>query len=146
MIGRNLVYVSSSYVTSEEKLLQKGDILISTANSKALVGKVSIVKEMQTESTFGGFISSIRSSEFVLPEFLYYYLNSSFSQKRLSDISYQTTNIANIPNKELERFPIPLPTIPEQKAIIEILQRAERLKELRQEVDKKAEKLKNFCF
>ena len=42
----NLIYIPRSYIQNEKKLVRNNDILISIANSKELVGKVSFVDEV----------------------------------------------------------------------------------------------------
>lgn len=54
--------------------------------------------------------------------------------------------VPGINRKDIEKQRIPLPTLPEQKAIVEILQQAEKLKELRKKVDIKAKKLLQSIF
>jgi len=50
----------------------------------------------------------------------------------------QGANIKNIRKSALEDFAIPLPTIPEQRRIVDILSRAEGIVRLRREAQKKA--------
>lgn len=142
----DLIYIPESYVNSPHKLIQADDILISTANSRPLVGKVSLVTEVATKATFGGFISVIRASSMMDPYFLFAYLGSDASQARLSDISFQTTNIANLSIRELSRFPIPLPTLPEQREIVKILRQADHLRQLRSKADEESELLALATF
>lgn len=69
----DLLYIPKTYVKKPEKLLRANDILISTANSLELVGKVSFVDSVKTQSTFGGFIAAIRVFDLVIPKFLFYF-------------------------------------------------------------------------
>jgi type I restriction enzyme, S subunit len=142
----DLIYIPESYVKSPQKLIQVGDILISTANSHPLVGKVSFVDQLPINATFGGFISVLRASDLIDPYFLFAYLGSDVSQAKMSDISYQTTNIANLSIRELSKFPVPLPTLAEQHEIVRILRQANRLRQLRAEADKQSEALALATF
>ena len=76
----DLIYVPLSYVKNECKLLQENDILISMANSRELVGKVSLVNKLLLASTFGGFISVIRVFEPIDPGFIFWFLRSKPTQ------------------------------------------------------------------
>src|SRR3990172_8111937 len=71
----DLIFVPRSYVKTQDKLVRQNDVLISMANSRELVGKVSLVEHLPLSSTFGGFIAAIRAFETaILPRFLYHYL------------------------------------------------------------------------
>src|SRR6202035_4749699 len=53
----DLWHVPRQHVRREDQLVRVHDILISTANSLELVGKVALVRELRTEATLGAFIS-----------------------------------------------------------------------------------------
>jgi type I restriction enzyme, S subunit len=127
----DLIYVPESYVKSSDKLIKLNDILISTANSRPLVGKVAMVHKAQMSSTFGGFIAVIRTSKLLDPYFLFSYLGSNVVQTKLSNMALQTTNIANLTIQSIAKLPIPLPTLPEQNEIVNILRYADHLRKLR---------------
>jgi type I restriction enzyme S subunit len=57
---RDVLFIPRTLIRNEEQLLQEGYILISTANSDALVGKCVIVEGLQYPATLGGFISAFR--------------------------------------------------------------------------------------
>lgn len=142
----NLIFVPEKFIKRKSQNIKRNDILISTANSKKLVGKVALIDDVKMGSTFGGFISLIRASSLVEPYFLYAFLNSTESQAKFSDLSFQTTSIANLSLKELSRLSIPLPTLPEQREIVKILREADRLRQLRARVDEENDKLALAIF
>lgn len=143
----DLIYVPRKYVNADSKLVRRSDILISLANSANLVGKVSYVSDVPVESTFGGFISVIRSSELVLdPFYLYSYLNSRMVQELLHSRASQTTNIANLTTKDLTQVTIPLPPLPEQRRIVAILSKANELRQLRRQANARAQELLPALF
>ncbi len=53
----NLWFVPKEYLKRDEQLVKPLDILISTANSFELVGKVAQVHQVPVEATLGAFIS-----------------------------------------------------------------------------------------
>jgi type I restriction enzyme S subunit len=114
----DLLYVPESYVKTESQLIEMNDILISMANSRELVGKVSLVKRSDIRCTLGGFIASIRCKPNVLPEFLMILLRVPTIRAKLIDSSTQTTNIANISLGRLRPLEIRLPSLDEQSKII----------------------------
>ena len=115
---RDLWYVPRSYVKRDGQLVQQSDILISTANSYELVGKVAFVSELPEESTLGAFISIIRASAEILPKFLYYQLDSRSRQSALRELASTTTNISNVSTKKLKTLRICVAPKDEQRAII----------------------------
>jgi type I restriction enzyme S subunit len=142
----DLIYIPHSYARDENKKVRKNDILISIANSKDLVGKVAFVDEVEVEAVFGGFISIIRTTEFVDPYYLYSFLRATFTQEKLRSVSNQTTNIANLTAKEINRLPIPLPPLQEQRRVANILRQANIIRQDRVLADEKVEYLALSLF
>ena len=70
----DLWFVPSEHVKREEQYVRPGDILISTANSYQLVGKVALVTATPQPATLGAFISLIRPRSEVDSKFLYHQL------------------------------------------------------------------------
>jgi type I restriction enzyme S subunit len=119
-------------------MLQAGDTLISTANSKEMVGKCSFVSELLFEATLGGFIAAVRPHKHLInPGYLYNWLNSPDVQITLRRTARQTTNIANLPLSQVAKLKIPLPPNPEQEHIVTILDAAEELRWLREQADRR---------
>jgi type I restriction enzyme, S subunit len=118
----DLIYVDKEFLKGNEaKLIRSGDILMSTANSYTLVGKVVLVEELDQELAFGGFLLCIRPKKAVV-KFIYYYLRYLFLSGQIQRLSSQTTNIANLNGKKLENLPIPLPNEEEQQRIVKRLE------------------------
>ena len=113
----DLLYVSESFVKRSEQFAEKGDIVMSMANSRELVGKVAYIYNIPTGSaTFGGFLSVIRPYGFNAA-FLMSVLRSPNIKSNLIDSSSQTTNIANISLEKLNPLVISVPPIGEQNRI-----------------------------
>ena len=114
----DLIYVDKSYTKNNSaKLLKVGDIIMSSANSKELVGKTCYVSNVPFEMTFGGFVLVIRT-ENISKKYLFYFLRCEFLFGKFIDKSTQTVNIANINTKKLANYKIPLPPLNEQKRIV----------------------------
>lgn len=114
----NLIYVDRKYMKDNEaKLVREGDIIMSSANSLELVGKVSFVEYVPCPMTFGGFVLNIRARN-VLNWYLFYFLRSEFLAGHFIRESSQTTNIANINTKTLSAWKLPLPPRAEQARIV----------------------------
>jgi type I restriction enzyme S subunit len=114
----DLWYVPTSYVKRDNQFIQLWDILISTANSYELVGKVSLVSELPINATLGAFISVIRAQSELLPHFLYYQLAWRASQSALRELASTTTNISNISTKKLKTLQVRIAPKPEQQRIV----------------------------
>lgn len=143
----DLIYIPRHLVKDKERLLRKGDTLISTANSKDLVGKCAFIDELKFESTLGGFISAIRPNQkYIYPSFLFHYLTQASVRAYLKKVSRQTTNIANLSIPDLLNLRIPLPPLPIQKQIAEILEKADQAKQKRKEANKLTDEFLQSVF
>ena len=121
--------IPESFVKREDQYLKQGDLLVSTANSWNLVGKCCWVPELQWPATFGGFISVLRSDESLIsPRFLYYWFSSPQIQKTVRSFGRQTTNISNLNIDRCHRLSLFLPSLPEQRRISGILDKADALR------------------
>ena len=115
----DLWYVGNEYIKGNtEKLIRKNDIIMSSANSRELVGKVSYVQDIPEEMTFGGFVLNIRANEGILPFFLFLMLKTLYLKGYYLTIATQTTNIANLNTKILGDIEVLLPPLTEQERII----------------------------
>ncbi len=120
--------ISESFVKRDDQYLIPGDVLVSSANSWNLVGKCCWVPDLPGRSTFGGFISVLRSDpERVDPRYLFHWFASDRIQTTVRSFGQRTTNISNLNVDRCLRLPIPLPPLPKQRRIAEILDRAETL-------------------
>ena len=112
-------FIDKSYTkNNENKLLKINDIIMSSANSRELVGKTCLVKKIDTKFTFGGFVLVIRN-KFDYNKYIFYLLRNIFFKGYFRKISTQTTNIANINIALLEEIIIPLPPLAEQHRIVQ---------------------------
>jgi type I restriction enzyme S subunit len=117
---RTNFHVSSKY------FLSAGDILMSAASgSRAHVGKIAYIFE-DSDLCFGGFMTVIRSQERVNSRFLFHVLTSSSFRDYL-DAALSTSTINNINSTVLTGFKFPLPPLPIQRAIVEILDKLDAL-------------------
>jgi len=115
----DLWYVPESYVRRPDQIVHEKDILISTANSQELVGKVSLVRHMPARSTLGAFIALIRAPQPLDPRFAYYQIASPTIQAALRGASSTTTNISNISTRSLKATALSIAPLPEQRRIVE---------------------------
>lgn len=135
-----LIEESREYITEEAieasatNLVDKNSILITT---RVNVGKVAIAR---VPLCFSQDITAlvIKDSRLVVPEYLAFLLFAN----RESILRFDRgTTISGIRRNDLARFPVPLPTLPEQREIVKILRQADHLRQLRTEADKLSERL-----
>lgn len=116
---RDVMNIDSSLVKSDDKIVNNGDILISSANSLELLGKCCLVKNINYKATLGGFIVCGRANANILDEkYFYYFFSSESNQKRMRNLANKTTGIANLPIKKVEKEYIPIPSLSEQQRIV----------------------------
>ncbi|MCA9953873.1 MAG: restriction endonuclease subunit S [Anaerolineales bacterium] len=124
-------FIPLDRVKQEKQKLKYGDILVSTANSKELVGKSSFVDSLPFSSTFGAFVTVVRPNQNVVPYYLAKWMKTAEFLNSCYVACSNTTNISNLRVSELMAFEMPLPPLPEQQRIAGILARADRLRQLR---------------
>jgi type I restriction enzyme S subunit len=113
----DLIFIDEDFVGREDQWVQKGDTMISMANSYELVGKVALVRDVKEPATFGGFIAAVRP-HVLEPDYLYLVLRSPYMQARMRRTASQTTNIANISLGGMRPIPTPIPPKEEQSRIV----------------------------
>ena len=114
----SLWFIDKSFLKGNyNKLIRLGDIIMSTANSRELVGRSVIINTCDEEMTFGGFVTVIRTS-ILDPAFLQLFLKYKTMRGDFSKIATQTTNIANLNTKILSNVYISFPCLMEQKRIV----------------------------
>jgi type I restriction enzyme S subunit len=121
--------VDERFVRRTDQILEKGDLLVSSANSWNLVGKCCWIPDLPWRSTFGGFVSVLRPNRAkVDPTFLYRWFSSTRIQTAVRSFGQQTTNISNLNTDRCLKLPFPLPPLPEQRRIADILDKADALR------------------
>ena len=114
-------YIPVSYARNANQFLQSGDILVSTANSKALVGKSCLVTQIPEPCVFGAFVTVLRPANSALASWLTYALHRNEAKEYFYLTSSNTTNISNLKTSDLLDHVVPLPPLAEQKRIVTIL-------------------------
>jgi type I restriction enzyme, S subunit len=120
----NLLEVSSKAISNPESLfLQNGDILFARSSVKGSgAGQAAMIFSCPEHTIFSGFIIRFRTEakDIALPLFINYLLRSDIYRELLPRIASGTT-ITNLSQGTLASLPIPLPSLPEQRAIAHIL-------------------------
>ena len=101
-------------------LLRKGDFLINRTNSKELVGKAAVFN-LDGDYTYASYVIRYRfDTSIVLPEYINILFLLPIVRIQIDTVSRQTAGQCNINSDEIGAIRIPVPSIPEQQAIIEL--------------------------
>jgi type I restriction enzyme, S subunit len=139
----DLVYVKSAYVSKDQYLCQNDIVICTSSGSSSVVGKTAMLRS-GWQGSIGAFNSVIRARADVSPTYLFHYLRSAGFRNWTRQSS--GANIKNIRKSELEDHPIPLPPLEEQKRIAAILDKADRLRSLREQAIAKLDELAQSIF
>ena len=102
--------------------LVPGDILFNRTNSLDLVGKVAVVRELPQPITFASYLVRLRANDALLnPYWLGALLSSQDWQSRIQRFATPAVSQANINPTSLKTLALPLPLLPEQQAMTEVL-------------------------
>jgi len=117
----------SSLVYSDDEdeiakyLLKYNDVLFNRTNSPELVGKTAIYKG-EMPAIFAGYLIRIRRKETLLDgDFLNYFLNSRIALDYGKTVVTSSVNQANINGAKLKGYPIPVPSLQDQKVVVKNL-------------------------
>jgi len=143
----DLLSIPRTLVKNKSKVLQEGDLLVSTANSWNLVGKCCWVPALDYAATAGGFIAVLRGDQSKVDlRYLYHWFRSPDTQADARNCGRQTTNISNMDINRCLALQMPLPPLPEQRRIAAILDKADALRAKRREAITKLDQLLQSVF
>lgn len=113
----DLVY--TDHVEDIKRLsLKFNDVLFNRTNSPELVGKTAIYKD-EMPAIFAGYLIRIHRAERLLEaDYLNYFLNSKQAKEYGKSVMTSSVHQANINGTKLKSYPIPAPTIDEQRVIV----------------------------
>jgi type I restriction enzyme, S subunit len=105
-------------------------------------GKAAIANNLAGGLGFGSTeFHVLRSKGEVLPEWLFYYIRQPAFRSEAKRNFTGTAGQQRVPTTFLSAATIPVPPLPEQRRIVDLLSRAEGIVRLRQEAEKKASEL-----
>ena len=132
-------YVPSSTENLTAYYLEAGDLLI--ARSGATAGKSLLFKGLEEPAVFAGYLIRFKlDTSVALPDYVGYFFKSNIYWNYINTTKRAAAQ-PNINAKELASLPISLPSLSEQRRIVDLLSRAEGIVRLRREAEKKAAEL-----
>jgi len=118
-----LKYINDDLTIPKEKKVTKGSLIICTASgSKSHLGKIALIDD-DYDYAFGGFMGQLNPSNNIDSKYLFHLLTSDAYKTFINKLS-DGVNINNLRFDDLSAFPVPLPSLPEQKRIVDILDKA----------------------
>lgn len=106
--------------------LNKGDVLFNRTNSIEHVGKTGLYA-LDGEHTFASYLVRIvPAPEKILPEFLARMMNAEDFQSRAKAAATRSINQANINATKMKNMEIPAPSLREQQALLDEIDKHER--------------------
>jgi type I restriction enzyme S subunit len=103
-------------------LIKVGDVLLTEGGDFDKLGRGAVWKGEIKNCVHQNHVFVARpKSNIILPEFLSLLTGSPYGKAYFLKCSKQSTNLASINSTQLKEFPVLLPTLPEQKAIVVIL-------------------------
>lgn len=124
------------FTTKPTKLSRKGDLIFCI---RATIGKTTISNK---EYCLGRGVAAFRANEKLLNKgFLLKILD-----KKLKELILQGSTILGVKGADIQKIKISLPSLPIQKQIVLILEKAEKLKQKREEADRKTKEYLQSVF
>ena len=116
----------SAKCVSPEQQISPDDILVCMSNgSKRLVGKSSRLRSGESRYCVGAFCSTFSPVSGADPDYVFHLFQSEIFQRQVQD-ALEGSAINNLKNSMVESFEVPIPLLPEQKKIAEILSGIDR--------------------
>lgn len=119
-----LKWVALSESETEKYLLKKGDILFNRTNSKELVGKTGIWDGRFDAVAASYFIRLRVDKTSVCPTFVWAFMNSSSTKKRLFETARGAIGQANINAEEIKSLMLPVPPLDLQRIFSKLAEKA----------------------
>jgi type I restriction enzyme S subunit len=101
--------------------LNEGDILFNRTNSAELVGKTAVYPGGGRAIFASYLIRIVADPEQVIPHFISAYINSAFGRQYIEAVRTRAIGQANVNATKLRAMPIPVPSLSEQRHIVEYL-------------------------
>jgi type I restriction enzyme S subunit len=131
----------------EKYLLKENDILITHINSPKHLGKSAIYTGYPKKLIHGMNLLCLRNNpNFSNSKYLFYYFQTKYFKNQILKISNQSVNQASFAVTNLKELEIPLPSLPTQQKIAEILDTADQLRQYNKQLIEKYDALTQSLF
>jgi type I restriction enzyme S subunit len=139
-------HISASAKELGRYSLTLGDVVFNNTNSEEWVGKTAVF-DQEGEYVFSNHMTRLRvNRDLVGPEYLAGYLQLLWSKGFTKTRAKRWVSQAGIESNSLASFNFPLPTLPEQQRIVDVLRQAERVDALAKTAGKLIDELAKQRF
>ena len=139
---RKFAEVAKGYTSFRER-----DVLFAKVTPCMENGKAAIVGPLSNGLGFGSTeFHVLRPTEAVLPEYVFYFIRQQAFRDRAASAFIGTGGLQRVPPEFLSRVKLPLPTLPEQQRIVDVLRQAEAVTQLQGTLDELLFKIKHQLF
>ncbi len=121
----DLVFVPAERISAKQRIRRHDVVIAASSGSLDVVGKAAPALA-DYEGGFGAFCKVLRPGPKVNPDYFAHYFKTQDYRRRVSALA-AGVNINNLRNEHLDEMKIPLPPLPEQRRIAEVLDRGEAL-------------------
>ena len=140
----DLLFVPADRI-NDRQMLRANDVLIAASSgSLSVVGKAARMHE-DFGGGFGAFCKVLRPNQSIDPGYFSHYFQTGVYRRKISSLA-AGANINNLRGADLDGLRIPLPPLPEQRRIAEILDRADALRAKRRQAIAKLDSLTQSIF
>ena len=134
-------HVSPSIKELERYKLIGGDVVFNNTNSEEWVGKTAVF-DQEGEYVFSNHMTRLRAdTRLINPNYLASYLQLLWSMGYSKTRAKRWVSQAGIEGAALASFKLPLPTLPEQQRIVDVLGQAEDVAKAKQSLSEKIDQL-----
>jgi type I restriction enzyme S subunit len=118
-----LKFLPNNHPEFPDLLLKSGDVLFNRTNSAELVGKTAVYHGTREPCSFASYLIRVRLGDEYSPNFLSYYLNSTYGRAWIASVVSQQVGQANVNGTKLKALEIPNPPLAEQTRIVADVER-----------------------
>jgi type I restriction enzyme, S subunit len=122
----DLVFVPAERVSEKQRIRQNDVVIAASSGSLDVVGKAARALN-DYEGGFGAFCKVLRPGPEVDPAYFAHFFRTPQYRQRVSALA-AGANINNLRNEHLDQMQIPLPPLPAQRRLAEILDKADALR------------------
>lgn len=139
-------HITASAKELERYSLAMGDVVFNNTNSEEWVGKTAVF-DQEGEYVFSNHMTRLRAhQELVSPEYLAGYLQLLWSMGYSKTRAKRWVSQAGIEGAALSSFKVPLPTLPEQLRVVDVLRQAEAIAKAKQSISEKIDHLVRTAY
>ena len=123
------------------------DVLFAKITPSMENGKAAIARDLRNGVGFGSTeFHVLRCSDLIRPEFVFHFIRQPAFRDWARSAFVGSAGQQRVPQSFLARVPILLPTVPEQRRIVDILQHSETVHRQRRDVTESLSQLVNLAF